>query len=72
MDRQLFKKKQTVFSQEDAILLTVLIVMFSAAEYNRFHIYMAGYSVHIKYWTEVLPRDLWRGGAAGPGASWLY
>lgn len=21
---------------------------------------------------EVLPRDLWRGGAAGPGASWLY
>lgn len=36
------KKKKELFSQENAILLTVLIVMFSAAEYNRFHIYMAG------------------------------
>lgn len=36
------KKNKQLFSQEHAILLTVFIVMFSAAEYNRFHIYMAG------------------------------
>lgn len=34
--------KTNLFSQENAILLTVFLVMFSAAKYNRFQIYMAG------------------------------